>query len=82
MPQLEYATPVWNSLSKSRIQTLERIYVSNKFMFGNEYPITYPDRPDRRDGASFITQTRHFRQVSVIQKYSRSLLIACRQYTF
>ena len=25
MPQLEYATPVWNSLSKSQIQTLERI---------------------------------------------------------
>ena len=35
MPQLEYATPVWNSLSKSQIQTLERIQRSyTKFMFG------------------------------------------------
>ena len=25
MPQLEYVTPVWNSLSKSQKQTLERI---------------------------------------------------------
>ena len=29
MPQLEYATPVWNSLSKSQIQTLERILILN-----------------------------------------------------
>ena len=48
MPQLEYATPVWNSLSKSQIQTLERIQRSNtKFMFGYESPHTYPDRLDR-----------------------------------
>ena len=48
MPQLEYATPVWNSLSKSQIQTLERIQRSyTKFMFGYESPLTYPDRLDR-----------------------------------
>ena len=29
MPQLEYATSVWNSLSKSQIQTLERILILN-----------------------------------------------------
>ena len=44
MPQLEYATPVWNSLSKSQIQTLKRIQWSyTKFMFGYESPLTYPD---------------------------------------
>ena len=48
MPQLEYATPVWNSLSKSQIQTLERIQRSyTKFMFGYESPLTYPDRLDK-----------------------------------
>ena len=48
MPQLEYTTPVWNSLSKSQIQTLERIQRSyTKFMFGYESPLTYPDRLDR-----------------------------------
>ena len=37
MPQLEYATPIWNSLSKSQIQTLERIQRSyTKFMLGYE----------------------------------------------
>ena len=47
MPQLEYATPVWNSLSISQIQTLERIQRSyTKFMFGYESPHTYPDRLD------------------------------------
>ena len=50
MPQLDYAyaTPIWNSLSKSQIQTLERIQRSyTKFMFGYESPFTYPDRLDR-----------------------------------
>ena len=48
MPQLEYATPVWNSLSKSQIQTLERVQRSyTKFKFGYESPLTYPDRLDR-----------------------------------
>ena len=47
MSQLEYATPVWNCLSKSQIQTLVRIQRSyTKFMFGYESPLTYP-------GASF-----------------------------
>ena len=42
MPQLEYATPVWNSLSKSHIQTLERIQRSyTKFMFCYESQLTY-----------------------------------------
>ena len=46
--QLEYAAPVWNSLSKSQIQTLERVQRSYiKFMFGYESPLTYPDRLDR-----------------------------------
>ena len=48
MPQLEYATPVWKSLSKSQIQTLEQIQRSyTKCMFGYESPHTYPDRLDR-----------------------------------
>ena len=48
MPQLEYATPVWNSLSKSQIKILERIQRSyTKFMFGYESPLTYPDRLGR-----------------------------------
>ena len=48
MPQLEYATPVWNSLSKSQIQTLGRIQRSyTKFIFGYESPLTYPDRLDK-----------------------------------
>ena len=48
MPQLEYATPVWNSLSKSQIQTLERIQISyTKFMFGYESSLIYPDCLDR-----------------------------------
>ena len=47
MPQLEYATPVWDFLSESQIQTLERIQRSStKFMFGYESPLTYPDRLD------------------------------------
>ena len=48
MPQLEYAIPVWNSLSKSQIQTLEGIQRSyTKFMFGYKSPLTYQDRLDR-----------------------------------
>ena len=48
MPQLEYAAPVLNSLSKSQIQTLERIQSAyTKFMFDYESPVTYPDRLDR-----------------------------------
>ena len=47
MSQLKYARPVWNSLSKSLVQTLERIQRSHtKFMFGYESPLTYPDRLD------------------------------------
>ena len=48
MLQLEYPTPVWNSLSKSQKQTLEQIQRSyTEFMFGYESPLTYPDRLDR-----------------------------------
>ena len=48
MPQLEYATPILNFLSKSQIQTLERIQRSHtKFMLGYESPLTYPDRLNR-----------------------------------
>ena len=73
MPQLEYATPVWKSLSKSQIQTLERIQRSyTKFMFGYESPFTYPDRIDKlnmlplsyRPDISHLCQLYNFIQVS------------------
>ena len=72
MPQLEYATPVWKSLSKSQIQTLERIQRSyTKFMFGYESPFTYPDRIDKlnmlplsyRPDISHLCQLYNFIQV-------------------
>ena len=48
IPQLEYATPVWSSLSKSQEQILEQIQRAyTKFMYDYESPLTYPDLLDR-----------------------------------
>ena len=69
MPQLEYATSVWNSLSKSQIQTFERIQISyTKFMFGYESRLTYPDRFDRLNMLSL--------------SYRRDISDLCQLYKF
>ena len=69
MPQLEYATPVWNSLSKSQIQTLERIQRSyTTFMFGYESPLTYADRLDRLNMLS-LSYRRYISDLCQLYKF-------------
>ena len=82
MLQLEYATPVWNSLSKSQIQTLGRIQIfDTKVMFGYESTLTCPDRIDGLNLLPLLYK-RDISDQCQIQIYSQSLLITYAIFSY